>query len=191
MANDLVQERRGHDTIVIGASAGGMDALQVLVRGLPPDLAAAVFIVMHVGIRSHLAQILDKAATLPVVPADTGMTIEKGQIYVAAPGKHLLIHDGHTLLRRGPRENLSRPAIDPLFRTAAASRGGRVIGVVLSGNLNDGTAGLRAIKRCGGLAVVQEPRDASVPSMPESALRHVEVDHVVPVEEMAGLLGEL
>jgi two-component system chemotaxis response regulator CheB len=191
MPNEEMRDTRVHDTIVVGASAGGLDALQVLVRDLPQSLPAAVFVVMHVGIRSHLTEILNKAGTLPVVSADTGMTIRQGQVYVAPPGRHLLIHDGHTLLRRGPRENMSRPAIDPLFRTAAASRGGRVIGVVLSGGLNDGTAGLRAIKRCGGLAVVQDPADAAVPSMPNSAIRYVDVDHVVPVGCMADLLDGL
>jgi two-component system chemotaxis response regulator CheB len=143
---------------------------------------------MHVGSQSNLAEILDKRTTLQVVDARSGMPINNGIVYIASPGKHLLIHDDHTLLRRGPRENWARPAIDPLFRTAAASRGGRVVGVVLSGSLNDGTAGLRAIKRCGGLAVVQDPGDAMVPSMPRNALRHVEVDHVVPIDRMAELL---
>jgi two-component system chemotaxis response regulator CheB len=182
---------RGHDIIVIGASSGGLDALRQLVQDLPGNLSAAVFIVMHVGIRSHLTEILRKLSALPVVPAESGMPIRPGTIYVAKPGKHLLIHDGHILLRRGPRENMARPAIDPLFRTAAASHGGRVIGVVLSGALNDGTAGLRAVKRCGGLAVVQDPDDASVPFMPRSALRHVQVDHVARTDRMGQLLDRL
>jgi two-component system chemotaxis response regulator CheB len=116
---------------------------------------------------------------------------EHGKVYVGVPGVHLLLHDHHILLRRGPRENYSRPAIDALFRSAAASLGSRVIGVVLSGALSDGTAGLRAIKRCGGLAVVQHPEDALIRSMPKSALRHVEVDHVSPVADMAPLLARL
>lgn len=103
----------------------------------------------------------------------------------------MLLHDDHILLRRGPRENLSRPAIDPLFRTAAVSCGSRVIGVVLSGALSDGTAGLLAIRRCGGMAIVQDPADALVPSMPCNALRHVEVDHAVTARDMAALLGSL
>jgi len=191
MANEAGRVVPGHDTIVIGASEGGLEALDRLVRDLPGDLPAAVFIVMHIGIRSLLAELLGKKSALPVVSAESGAPIREGTITVAGPGKHLLIHDGHTLLRRGPRENMARPAIDPLFRTAAASRGGRVIGVVLSGNLNDGTAGLRAIKRCGGLAVVQDPEDAAVPSMVRSALRHVDVDHVTPIDRMADLLSEL
>src|SRR5690242_16277887 len=130
------------------------------------------------GTVSYLSRILQRAGALPVVEAKGGATIERGKVYVAVPGVHLLIHDDHMLLRRGPRENLSRPAIDPLFRSAAASCGSRVIGVLLSGALSDGTAGLRAIKRCGGLAVVQQPEDTVVPSMPRSALRYVDVDYV-------------
>jgi two-component system chemotaxis response regulator CheB len=181
----------GHDIIVIGASSGGVDALRVLLPSLPIDLPASVFVVLHVGARSHLAEILGEIAPLRVVRAASGAPVEYRTIYIAPPGQHLLLHDAHLLLRRGPRENMARPAIDPLFRSAAATFGGRVIGVVLSGTLNDGTAGLRAIKRCGGLAVVQDPSDADFPDMPESALRQVEVDHVSDIVEMAGLLGRL
>ena len=146
-----------HDIIVIGGSGGALEALRTLAHDFPADLPAAVFVVLHMGASSHLANILTRSGPLPTVPAASGERFEPGKIYVAVPGSHLLLHDGHMLLRRGPRENLSRPAIDPLFRSAAASFGGRVIGVVLSGALADGTAGLRAIKRCGGLAVVQDP----------------------------------
>src|SRR5207237_1040178 len=135
--------------------------------------------------------VLARASLLGVEEARNGAAIERGKVYVAAPGRHLLLHDSHLLLRRGPRENLSRPAIDPLFRSAAATFGSRTIGVVLSGSLSDGTAGLGAIKRCGGVAVVQEVRDAIEPSMPNSALRHVEVDHVCRASEMAVLLEGL
>ena len=179
------------DIIVIGGSGGGLEALRTLVHGFPTDLPAAVFVVLHVGADSQLAAILGRSGPLPAVPAAVGETFEHGKIYVAVPGCHLLLHDGHILLRRGPRENLARPAIDPLFRSAAASHGGRVIGVVLSGALADGTAGLRAIKRCGGLAVVQDPADALVEAMPRSALRHVEVDHVSQIRDMPGLLARL
>jgi len=143
------------------------------------------------GMRSHLAEILGQHTALPVVLAESGAPIRPGMIAVARPGLHLLIHDDHVLLRRGPRENLARPAIDSLFRTAACSRGGRVIGVVLSGSLNDGTAGLMAIKRCGGLAVVQDPADAAVPAMPLSALRHVDVDYRVPAADIGATLLRL
>jgi two-component system chemotaxis response regulator CheB len=180
-----------HDIIVIGASSGGLEALQLLVRGLPADLPACVFIVLHIGTSSRLADILDRAGPLPVKEAKSGDVIKPSQVYVAAPGAHLLVHDGHLMLRRGPRENFARPAIDPLFRSAAATFGARVIGVVLSGALNDGTAGLRAIKRCGGIAVIQDPVDATVPDMPESAQRHVNVDHAVGIAGMADLLTRL
>jgi two-component system chemotaxis response regulator CheB len=179
------------DVIVIGGSAGALDALQTLLAGVPADIPAALFVVMHIGQVSVLASILGRSTALPVVPAERGATFERGKVYVGVPGVHLLLHDDHILLRRGPRENFTRPAVDSLFRSAAASLGSRVIGVVLSGSLSDGAAGLRAIKRCGGLAVVQQPKDALVPSMPESALRHVDVDHVVPVAEMGPLLRRL
>jgi two-component system chemotaxis response regulator CheB len=179
------------DIVVIGGSAGGLDAVRSLVKSLPSGLPASVFVVLHMGSVSFLARILERASALPVVPAASGAHIERAKIYVAVPGVHLLLHGEHILLRRGPRENLSRPAIDPLFRTAAASFGSRVIGIVLSGSLSDGTAGLRAIKRCGGLAVVQEPEEAIVPFMPRSALRHVDVDHVCPAGSMGALLEGL
>jgi two-component system chemotaxis response regulator CheB len=183
--------RATRDIVVVGASAGGLQALQTLMAGLPAELPATVLIVLHLGNASHLAHILGRAGHLPVKEAVSGEPIRRGQVHVAPPGLHLLVHDDHLLLRRGPQENMSRPAIDPLFRSAAVSLGGRVIGVVLSGALNDGTAGLKAIKRCGGLAVVQDPEDATVPDMPRSALRHVAVDHCLPVAEMAGLLIRL
>jgi two-component system chemotaxis response regulator CheB len=177
--------------VVVGGSAGGMDAVRSLLQQLPRELPASVFVVLHMGPVSYLPRILRQGSALPVVAAESGAAIERGKVYVAVPGVHLLLHDDHILLRRGPRENLSRPAIDPLFRTAAATHGSRVIGVVLSGSLSDGTAGLRAIKRCGGLAVVQQPEDAAVPFMPRSALRYVDVDYVRPADEMGELLGGL
>lgn len=182
---------RNRDIVVIGASAGGLDPLKTLLAGLPADLPAALFVVVHIGATSHLPGILDRVATLPAAAARTGEAVEHGRIYVAPPGRHLLLHDGHVLLRRGPRENLARPAIDPLFRSAACSFGARVIGVVLSGALNDGTVGLRAIKSGGGVAVVQDPADAAFPDMPQSALRYADIDHTVPAAAMAELLARL
>jgi two-component system chemotaxis response regulator CheB len=179
------------DIVVIGASAGGLDALRILLAGLPSELPAGLFVVLHVGQASDLPSVLDRVSALPVRCGVNGVPFQKGHVYVAPPGKHLLLHDEHVLLRRGPRENLARPAIDPLFRSAAASLATRVIGVILSGALSDGTAGLLAIKRCGGLAIVQDPDDALVPDMPANALRHVDADHVVPAAEMARLLGAL
>lgn len=177
-----------HDIIVIGASAGGVETLKSLARCLPADLKAAIFIVLHVGEVSYLGDILDRAGPLPAAHARSGEAIERGRIYVAPPDFHLLLHEDHVLLRKGPRENMARPAIDPLFRSAAATFGSRVIGVVLSGALSDGTAGLLAIKRCGGLAVVQDPADAIVPEMPRNALRHVPVDGCAKLSDMGALL---
>jgi two-component system chemotaxis response regulator CheB len=179
------------DIVVIGASSGGLEALQRLVRQLEPDLPATLFVVVHIGASSQLADVLSLGSNLPVVRARTGQHFKRGTIYVAIPGCHLLLHGDHVLLRRGPKENLARPAIDPLFRSAAASHGGRTIGVILSGALTDGTAGLRAIKRCGGQTVVQDPRDAMSPDMPRSALRHVDVDHISRIDDMAPLLARL
>ena len=182
---------RNHFIIVIGASAGGVEPLKKIVSDLPGDLPAAVFVVLHVGQVSYLPAILARAATLKTSVAENGAPFKTGNIYVAPPGFHLLLHGDHMMLRRGPRENLSRPAIDPLFRSAALSYGSRVIGVLLSGSLSDGTAGLRAVKAVGGLAVVQHPKDALVPSMVESALHYVEVDHCLPASELGALLAKL
>jgi len=179
------------DIVVIGASAGGLQPLQQILRDLPVDLLAAIFVVLHMGATSRLVDVLGRTAALPVLAARSGLRVEPGRIYVAVPGVHLLLHDQHILLRRGPRENLARPAIDPLFRSAACTFRSRVIGAVLSGALNDGTAGLLAIKRCGGMAVAQRPDDAAVPSMPLSALAYVNIDHVAPAAALGGLLGRL
>jgi two-component system chemotaxis response regulator CheB len=182
---------RNRCIIVIGASAGGIEPLKQIVRDLPANLPAAVFVVLHIGPVSYLAGILDRAGTLEATTAENGAIVKTGNVYVAPPGFHLLLHDDHMMLRRGPRENLARPAIDPLFRSAALSYGARVIGVLLSGALSDGTAGLRAVKAVGGLAVLQHPRDATVPSMVKSALRYVDIDHCVPATELGGLLARL
>ena len=177
--------------IVIGASAGGVEALKRLAADLPPDLMATVFVVLHIGQTSYLPEILDRIGPLRADKAKSGEQFERGRIYVAPPGFHLLLHNDHMLLRRGPRENLARPAIDPLFRSAACSYGAHVIGVLLSGSMSDGTAGLRAIKAVGGLAVIQDPHDAAVPDMVRSAQRHVEIDHCVPLAELGRLLARL
>src|SRR4051812_17569508 len=179
------------DIIVIGGSAGALEALRHLLPLLPTDLPAAVFVVLHIGQDSVLPSVLAHGSALPVVAAESGARFRPGTVHVGVPGVHLLLHGDHILLRRGPRENYTRPAIDALFRSAAASLGTRVTGVVLSGSLSDGSAGLRAIKRCGGLAVVQEPGEALVPDMPRNALRVVEADHVATVAEMPALLARL
>jgi len=181
-----------HDIIVIGASAGGIEALQELVSGLPPDLPAALFVVVHISPYSvsRLSQILSRAGPLPATQAVDGEPIEPGHIYVAPPDRHLLVRLGWVALSRGPRENHSRPAVDPLFRSAARAYGSRVIGVVLSGALYDGSMGLYAVKTRGGLAIVQDPREAAVDSMPRSALRLVEADYVLAAADIASVLSE-
>jgi two-component system chemotaxis response regulator CheB len=179
--------------VVIGASAGGVEALSTLVRHLPEDLGAAIFVVLHVAPehKSVLPRILSSAGPLPAKHARNGEAIVPNQVYVARPDHHLLIHEDYVRVVRGPRENGHRPAIDPLFRTAAYTFGPRVIGIVLSGALDDGTAGLVSIKTQGGLAVVQDPNTALVDAMPRSALENVEVDHVAAVADMGELLAKL
>jgi two-component system chemotaxis response regulator CheB len=184
-------DHRNRSIIVMGASAGGVEALKRVVADLPADLAAALFVVLHVGSTSYLPEILDRVGPLRALKARNGARFKSGCIYVAPPGFHLLLHDDHMMLRRGPRENLARPAIDPLFRSAALSYGAHVIGVLLSGSLSDGTAGLRAVKAVGGLSVLQHPKDAVVPEMVKSALRYVEIDHCAPAAELGALLARL
>lgn len=178
---------------MVGASAGGVEAVAALVGALPRDLAAAVFVVVHIPphATSVLPRILTRRGGMSAVHPEDGAPIELGCVYVAPPDRHLLVERGHVRLVRGPRENASRPAVDPLFRSAARAYGPRVIGVVLTGNLDDGTAGMLAVKSAGGVAVVQHPDDARYDGMPTSVVRHVEVDHVVPLAEMAALLARL
>lgn len=183
----------GHDIVVIGASAGGVEALSQLVLQLPADLPVTVFVVQHVSATSSgaLAQILDRAGPLPATLAQDGEIFKPAHIYVAPPNQHLLVKHGFLRLTRGPRENRVRPAIDPLFRSAAATYGTRVVGVILTGLQDDGTAGLLAVKRCGGVAIVQDPTDALYPEMPQSALAHVKVDYQLPVIKMGAVLHRL
>jgi two-component system, chemotaxis family, protein-glutamate methylesterase/glutaminase len=181
------------DIVVVGASAGGVAALQVLVAGLPATFPAALLVVLHIPSHtpSQLHSILARAGTLPVTPAEDGELIVPGHIYVAPSDRHLLLDPERVRVTRGPKENRVRPAIDTLFRSAAYEFGPRVIGIVLSGMLDDGTAGLWAIKDRGGMALVQSPEDAEHDSMPLSALRHVAVDHTLPVAGMPALLTML
>jgi two-component system chemotaxis response regulator CheB len=181
-----------HDIVVIGASAGGIPALMTLVQELPRDLPAALFVVVHIPPYSvsRLPQILSRSGPLPATHAVDGEPIQPGHIYVAPPDRHLQVRQGRIALSRGPRENHSRPAIDPLFRSAARAYGSRVIGVVLSGALYDGSLGLLAVKTRGGMAIVQDPREAAVDSMPRSALKLVEADAVLSAGEIAPLLME-
>ena len=182
-----------HDVVAIGASAGGVGALKKMIAGLPADLPAALLVTLHLHphINSRLPEILASAGPLPAAFAEDGEVMRRGRIYVAPPDLHLLADGERLLLRRGPMENGSRPAIDPMFRSVAVAFGGRAIGVVLTGYLNDGSSGLRAIKRCGGISVVQDPEDAEFPDMPSNALAVTAVDHVAPLAEMAPLLRRL
>ncbi|HKT60796.1 MAG TPA: chemotaxis protein CheB [Gemmatimonadales bacterium] len=184
---------QGHDIIVIGFSAGGIEPLLQLVADLPSDLPAAVFVVHHFPAHSvsALPNILARVSELPVRNARDRDAVATGHIYVGRPDRHLLLMPGLVRLTRGPREHGNRPALDPLFRSAARSYGSRVIGVVLSGTLDDGTVGLHAIKSAGGLAVVEDPEQAAYPGMPKSAVDHVEVDYVASAAELGGLLTRL
>jgi two-component system, chemotaxis family, protein-glutamate methylesterase/glutaminase len=181
------------DIIVIGASAGGIQALTTLVAGLPRDFPASLVVVVHIPpyAISRLPEILSRSGPLPAAHARHGEAIEPGRIYIAPPDRHLLVRAGWIELSRGPRENHCRPAIDPLFRTAARVYGARVIGIILSGALYDGSMGLLAIKTRGGMAIVQDPQEAIVDSMPRRAIERVEAEHVLPVAEMAAALTDL
>lgn len=180
--------------VVIGASAGGVDALIQLVSTLPADFPAPVCVVLHVpaDAPSLLADILGRKGPLPAHSARHGDLCMPGNIYVAPPDRHLVIgRDGALHVTRGPRENRHRPAVDPLFRSAALAYGRRAIGVVLSGTLDDGTAGMVVIKQAGGIAIVQDPRTALYPGMPQSVMEHVVVDYAVPIGDVGTLLTRL
>jgi len=183
------------DIIVIGTSTGGVESLTRLTRALPAGLPAAVLVVVHFPTYGDnvLPALLSQGAALPAASACDGEAIRPGRVYVAQPDQHLLVESGGGRIRlwRGPRENRARPAIDPLFRSAAETFGRRVIGILLAGTLDDGAAGLAAVKECGGVAIVQDPDEALFPEMPRGALRSVAVDHVLPVERIAPLLARL
>ncbi len=183
----------GHEIIVVGASAGGVEALIQVVREFPVNFSASVFIVLHIPAQSPslLAEILNRSTFIKVEQPVDYQRIERGRIYVASPDHHLLIESGFMRVVRGPRENRHRPAIDPLFRSAAVAYGSQVIGVVLTGSLDDGTAGLLAIKQRGGVAVVQDPTNALYPDMPKSALAHVNVDYCLPLAQIGLTLAQL
>jgi two-component system chemotaxis response regulator CheB len=180
------------DVLAIGTSAGGFDALRFLARSFPADFPAAVLITLHLldGFRSEFDRILSRDGRLPAVFAKSGMRPEKGRIYIAPAGVHLLA-DGALQLGTGPQENFARPAIDAMLRSVAVCCGVRAVGVVLTGKLHDGAEGLWAIKQCGGIAVVQDPQDAAFPEMPTAALRRVAADYVVKLTEMPMLLATL
>jgi len=181
------------DIVLIGASAGGVYALQELVAALPKDFPAAIFIVLHVSANepSLMPHILTVSGQLTASHPLDGEPIRPGQIYMAPPDHHLLVEFGRVLVKRGPKENRFRPSIDALFRSAAYTYGPRVIGVVLTGMLDDGTSGMWSIKRLGGVCVIQDPKQAPYPSMPESVRQHVAVDYTVPIAQLAPLLMDL
>ena len=181
------------DIVVIGASTGGVAALVELVKTLPADFPAPIFVVMHMAPDSPsiLPQLLNSVSALKVRHPQDGELVEAGVIYVARPDHHLLLEGNRVLVTRGPKENRFRPSIDALFRSAAYTYGPRVIGVVLTGYLDDGTSGLWSVQRLGGVAVVQEPRDAEQPSMPTNALEFVAADYIVPLAQLGPLLVRL
>jgi two-component system chemotaxis response regulator CheB len=178
--------------VVVGASLGGVGALQELTAGFDIGIPAAFFVVQHIGRhRSVLPALLNQCSVLPAVHAYDGQPFRPGHIYVAPPDHHLCLTPHLIRLSRGPRENFTRPAIDPLFRSAARCHGPKVVGVLLTGRLSDGAAGLHEIRARGGLAVVQSPMDAACPDMPVNALRHAGADHVLPLAAMPGLIARL
>ena len=179
--------------VVVGASAGGIEALREVVAALPADFSAPLCVVVHTSPESPgiLDSILSRAGPLPATNGRDRERLKAGHIYVAPPDCHLVVEPGILRITKGPRENRFRPAIDPLFRSAAQVYGPGAIGVVLTGSLDDGTAGLWTIKQLGGTTIVQHPEDALFPSMPRSAMQHVRVDHAVPLSQLAGLLVQL
>lgn len=181
------------DIAVVGASAGGVQALQLLVRGLPQDFQGSLLVVLHIPpwAPSDLAPILSRSGPLTATEAGPHEQLEPGHIYVAAPDHHLLLEDHHIVRWKGPAEDRHRPSINALFRSAAVTWGERVIGIVLSGSLNDGTSGLWWVKKFGGLTMVQDPEEAEFPDMPRSALAHVDIDYVLGVSEMGAFLSEV
>ncbi|MGN7889856.1 chemotaxis protein CheB [Dyadobacter endophyticus] len=178
--------------IVIGTSAGGLSALRALINQLQPSFPALILVVMHISADATgnlLLDALDQQSNIKCEKAVSGATLKDGHLYLAPSDHHLMVGDDQRILvTKGAQENRSRPAIDPLFRSAAVVFGNRVIGVLLTGYLDDGTVGLIAIRRCGGTLIVQDPQDAEYPDMPANALSQVKVDYCVPISEMGGLL---
>jgi len=189
---DQKVEPRDFAIVVIGASYGGVEAMQKLFANLPSTIPAAIFTVLHIGPHaSQFPDLLSDCSDLPARYARHGEPVRAGNIYVAPPDHHLLVRRRYMVLSRGPRENWARPAIDPLFRSAAKTYGAGVVGIVLTGRLNDGTAGLYEVKRHGGITIVQDPSDALCTAMPASALRHVAVDHCIPLAGMPRILFQV
>lgn len=181
------------DIVMIGGSAGSGEPLRKIVAGLPKDFSGSIFVTTHIPSthETYLPNLLGSASHLPVSAAVDGQPIAPGHIYVAAADRHLLLVDSVMRLGLGPRENMSRPSIDPMFRSGALAYGPRSVGVVLSGLMNDGASGLYAIKQACGTAVVQTPLDAAHPDMPRAALEAAEIDHIAPASEIARVLTEV
>src|SRR5687768_2623008 len=181
-----------HDIVLIGASAGGVEAISSIVAGLPRDLRAAVLVVLHVSRgRSVLPEILTRVGRLPASHPNDGERIQYGRIYVAPPDHHMTVEGDAIRVTHGPSENGVRPAVDPLFRSAARAFGSRVVAIVATGSLDDGTAGMAAVKEAGGIAIVQDPDSAFAPSMPRSVMATVAVDHVLPLAAIAPMIVSL
>jgi len=184
----------GRDIVVIGASAGGLGAADRLLKGLPADFGAAVFVALHrplTPFRDELAEILSSRGLLPAHIAVDLQQFERGHIYICPRDRHLSLEKGNVRVECGPKENRFRPSVDILFRSAASTYGRRVVGVVLTGYLDDGTAGLWHIKKHGGVAIVQDPADAQFSSMPQSAIENVDIDYVLPLKRIGEKLVEL
>jgi two-component system, chemotaxis family, protein-glutamate methylesterase/glutaminase len=184
---------RGCDVVVVGASAGGVEALKELVGGLPGDFASPILVVLHVPASgpSVLPEILSRSGSLPALHAVDGQELEAGHIYVAPPDHHMQLDGDRIALTRGPRENGHRPSIDVLFRSTARSYDNRAAGVVLSGTLDDGTVGLYCIKQSGGATLVQDPDEAAYPSMPTNAINYMQPDYIQPVGDLVNTLVRL
>jgi len=191
VTEDLAPQKDPVGLAVVGASAGGVEALKAFAAGLPADLGCPVVVVLHLSSTgtSVLPAILERAGALPALAARDGDELRPGHLYVAPPGCHILITPGGLRLSGGPRENGVRPAVDPTMRSAAESYDRSAVGIVLSGTRDDGTAGLAAIKAGGGRALVQDPVEALHPGMPRSAMAHVSLDAVLPVAGIARWLA--
>ena len=190
----MIATTKNHNIFVLASSAGGIETLKTIISRLPADFPGSIFITQHTSPLSrkcYLTEILQRYGKLTCVTAEDHQSINPGRIYIAPPDNHLLIRDDHIHTSRGPKENHSRPAADPMFRSAAASHGGRVVGIVLTGYLDDGSSGLLTVKSCGGKTVVQDPLDAIVPDMPTNAMSYTTPDFVAPAAGMATVMCEL